>query len=198
MEDYQHEPVSEKELPALAAEVLADYESFRASATVLVRTTGQLNPILRRVFVESLNLHARSLTDWFGREPRRDDVAATHFASDWNVEADGHTDVIWLRTAVLPGVHKRLAHLTVYRTRVPADWDAQPVIEIAGAVSSLMPRFLAVLPPARRALFERDGQSPDLQWCFRDLLGLEDASGALDALLGIRRRWQEPADGALA
>jgi hypothetical protein len=89
-------------------------------------------------------------------------VVAQHYSPDWEPERDGGADLVYLQSALIQSVHKRVAHITAYRVRVPKDDDALPVAEILGALVALMDRFLTSLPEDRRRWFEVDGQPPDL------------------------------------
>lgn len=191
MSDYEPKPITEDELPDLALEVLREYEAVRACASLLFVGYGKLSPIIHSVLVEALNLHVRALTDFF-KNPmpsgkRLDDVVAVHFDPTWDWLRYGGPDLIWLHSAVVPGIQKRTAHITAYRTRVSVDWDAQPIVEIGSCISGVMARFLKRLTPERRAWFTRDGAEPNLGWVFEDLIGMEVDPTTLGLLLGTSR-----------
>lgn len=188
--DYEPLPVREDELPLLAREVAGEYWRFMATGLMLFEDAEKtMNPILRDVIVQAFNMAARSLVDFFGKPlptGRRfgDDVVALHFAAEWDSGLHGHTDLVWLQTALTPGIHKRTAHLTAYRVRVPAEWDAQPIFEIGSSMSSLMARFLCLLPDERREWFRLNGKLPDVGWVYESAIGMDVDGGSLDLLLG--------------
>ncbi len=186
-ENYKGDAVTPPELPDLAKEVRREYEMVRVCATVIFKRGERLNPLLRNVFVLALNIHTRNLVGFFeGSKNSRisDDVFATHFAPDWDRKRHGSVDLIWLKSALIPGIHKRVAHITAYRTRVDPSWDAQSLVEIGSAVSALMARFLELLPAERKRWFDFDGKTPDLGWVFRDFIGIDVDDGQLALLLG--------------
>lgn len=159
-------PVQEHELQPLAAHVRNEYDAVR------VCTTGGINlyasdgdkAMLRDLLVTALNVHERNLVAFFdARRPkaRPDDVYATDYTTSWHPERHGGVDLVYLQTAFLPGVHKRLAHLTARRVRVDADLDAVPLAEIYVAIAGMMERFLELLPAGRRSWFDRGGEPPD-------------------------------------
>jgi len=164
---YSHDPVRPSELAPLAADVRYEYDMMRACASALVGIYGS-GPdagALRNVLVESLNLHARSLVHFFTTtlpSVRKDDLVAQHYSPDWDPEHDGGVDLAYLQSALVQSVHKRVAHITAYRLRVPKDDDALPVAEILWALVGLMERFLASLSDDQRRWFDLNGQPPDL------------------------------------
>lgn len=162
--DYKADAVRPDELELLARDVRYEFDMVRGCASALLAMFGTRadQGLLRNVFAESLNIHARSLVDFFSttlsgkRSVRGDDVVAQHFVPLWDPERDGHVDLIYLESALIQSVHKRIAHLTAYRVRVPKDDDALPVVEIHWAVVGLMEGFFAALTPERKAWFESD------------------------------------------
>ena len=105
--DYIETRVTADELPALASVVVRGFEMFQGSARVLFMAGDRLRPVLRDVFVESFNIHARALDSFFAdpipsQKHRLDDVVALHYADGWDVSGDGHVDLAWLRAALKP------------------------------------------------------------------------------------------------
>ncbi len=95
--------------------------------------------------------------------PKRhpEDVGARDYVEDWgsnNRLVAGNVD--WLKGHFLPGVHKRLAHISVHRVRVPAQDDAMQVVDIYLSLASMMELFLEQLSAEKRQWFERNGELP--------------------------------------
>lgn len=191
MPPYQPTAITDDELPALAQEVLHEYEAVRACASILFVGSEKLNPIIQSVMVEALNLHVRALTDFFknplptGR--RLDDVVALHFDPGWDPSRYGGFDLVWLDKAVVPGIHKRTVHITAYRIRVSADEDSQALVEIGSCITGVMARFLKRLTPERRAWFTRNGTEPNLKWVYEDMMGVEVDDDILPLVLGTAK-----------
>jgi hypothetical protein len=114
--------------------------------------------------VVSLNVFGRSLVEFFD-DPKPnahpDDVHAVDYVADWTGEGDGAAGLLLLKQLFLPGVNKRLAHITAHRVRSDPANDAWQVAEIYWSIACLMQRFVDRLPPDRRLCFARDGELPD-------------------------------------
>jgi hypothetical protein len=59
---------------------------------------------------------------------------------------------VWLEARIRP-IHKRLAHITAYRRRVPKSEDAELIVQVSEAVATVYARFLAQLTVDQRAWF---------------------------------------------
>lgn len=162
--DYSADSVKDSELEPLAADVRYEFDMLQLCASTLdgIHGTGIETGFLRNVLVESLELHARNLLHFFStkvRDAREDDVVAKHYSPDWDPKRDGGEELEYLRSSLLPALHKRLAHITAYRVRVPKENDAESVEQIRRALVRLIDRFLASLPEDRRRWFETNSSS---------------------------------------
>lgn len=160
------QPVQPHELEPLAAHVREEYERLRLCTTGAIGLYGSKGgkALLRDLFVTALNIHARNLVSFFdGRSQKShpEDVHATDYADGWQPTRDGAYSLFYLKECFLPGVHKRLAHISAHRVRVSADEDAVQIVEIYLSIALMMQRFIDILPPERRRWFERDGKLPD-------------------------------------
>lgn len=121
-------PVQPHELPELAAHVRETYDRICRCCTTAIKLRGCVDAaglVLYDLMVIAMNVDARALVEFFGdRRPHPDDLQAVDFAPEWTEETHGTDGLVELKTSFIPGVNKRLAHLTMHRVRVPADEDA--------------------------------------------------------------------------
>jgi hypothetical protein len=110
-------------------------------------------------------VHLRLLADFLYREPRKDDVAATHYLTDWNCDLDP----LGVERVEIDG---HVAHLTM-RRQTRRMWD---LVELASGVFHEMKRFLAELEQPTTSRFSNAFEDcRDLVWTFHIWLGDSDS-----------------------
>jgi hypothetical protein len=150
----------------MASHVLGAYDRIRVATRASIELHGASGSreLIRDLFVVSLNVYGRSLVEFFDDpkpNARPDDVHAVNYIPDWAGESDGAVDLLLLKQLFVPGVNKRLAHITARRVRSDSADDAWPVAEIYWSIAGLMERFVDRLPSDRKLWFVRDGKFPD-------------------------------------
>ena len=133
-------PPRPSELEALSRDVIYEYEMFLWAAEQLV--SGASGPA-RDAYVEVLLLHQRNLVEFLAPGRDRDDVIAQDYAPAWTPSGKSWG---WLQDRQRPA-HKRLAHITAYRRRVPKLVDAKEVRESRLHIGKVWRQFASHAAP---------------------------------------------------
>jgi hypothetical protein len=143
---YEHEMLN------TAASRIADLAArlHRARAAGDEQGEGEFG-VERNAWVEVLLLHLRNLTDFYLSNPKKDDVTANHYVSDWT-RRDGGEDLEWL-AEMSRSLNKRIAHITAYRRRVSKDVDSRLVEDIRLHVRAVFDRWRDRLTPEQTSWF---------------------------------------------
>lgn len=149
---YSDDPLTHPEVDDMVRHLQYEIESFLALARFEVprAEVHQASPVVRNALRESLLIHARCLTDFLSQRPTRDDLVARHYVPDWDPEADGGAELLWLKRDLDRYINKRVAHLTGYRVRVPTEKEPHTIGEIVDAMTRVLTRFRDRLPPELR------------------------------------------------
>ena len=142
-------PRTDEELRAVSEHLYYEVGMLLNLAKVLA--TGSLgNGTLENAALESFTVHARGLLDFlYADNPREDDVVADDFLGGQGTWPGVRGDIPPILNDVRQRVGKEVAHLTYARLSVTPEAKQWLFLDIAGAMQTVLGRFLKAVPKER-------------------------------------------------
>ena len=146
-------PMSDRsahELVEFSSHLLTDVQVFFRAGRMLTRRQLGLSPPLpwevETALIESFALHTRAFADFFYRDTGRDDDAfATHYFPPNAWQTIRPAAPRWVQSIRGRGrdrVGKEIVHLTYHRLTLADDARGWPVVQVAGAVGTVLRVFI--------------------------------------------------------